>query len=445
MGVKYLTTETSICQVAGLADSFALVKLAPRSKRPVERSWQTREAPRCETVAKWLAAGYGIGLRLGPQPCGDYLIAVDIDSAEGAAWLRAKGGVPISPAIRSARGMKYILKLPRGMRLSKIVPAAGVEILGEAHQIVLPSPNSDGRFWVITPHELNFEIPEPHPWLIRLIWDHNRRARRKLPAKRPSIGIRECGGISTQGGDQPRLGRGLGYFIREILPARRGGDSNHPVLLGAAIVAHKIDRLRGDALVAALSEANQRLSPCERESKRQLWAIARCVEQRSYGFNARVYSERTGTDYHVAKLIYGLVSRFDRDRACQNIYMPREEITRRIQRTVALKGKWIAQGVAVWDGSIAELSRLSGVSAATIRHRLKRGEIPLIVATLRQGVSTRLIFAWTPLQFRVFATSINSLKYRGGLRGDVGVLGVGGDVGTGEGEGGLGYWCRDGP
>jgi hypothetical protein len=445
---KYLITEPSICQVLGLADKFALVRLAPRSKRPVEQSWQAKPAPNREAVAQWLADGYGIGLRLGQQPSGDFLVAIDVDSPKGAAWLRAKGGVPVCPVIQSNRGPKYILKLPHRIRLSKIVPTQGIEILGEGCQIVLPTPNApDDRFWVISPEELNWEIPYPHEWLLRLIREHGRRARREMPAKRPYIAIRECGGISEAPSTQARLGRGLGYFITEILPARRGQDSNHPALLGAAIVAHKIDRLRGDALVAALGEVNQRLSPCERESKRQLWAIARCVQRAGYGFNARVYAERTGTDYRIARLIYGLLARFDRDRANnQGVYMPREEITTRIQRTIALKGRWIAQGVALWDGSLTELAQQSGVKRETIRSRLRRGGIPLVVADLRQGVSTRLIFAWTPLQFSILSTWVNSLKYLYGL----GVLGdVGAEGGRGEGEGvraqSWGYRIRDGP
>jgi hypothetical protein len=219
--------------------------------------------------------------------------------------------------------------------------------------------------------------------------------------------------------------------------------------LGAAIVAHRIDRLKGGALVAALNEVNQRLCPHERESRRQLAAIARCVERAGYGFNAKVYSERTETPYHISKLVYGLVSRFDRDRVCQNIYMSRAEITLRVQRTVALKGKWIAQGVAIWDGSLTELSRLSGVSRETIRSRLKRGGIPLVVAVVQHGVPTRLIFAWRPLQFSILSTVVNSIKYIEGMGGELGVLGVGGDVGTGEGEGvraqSWGYRIRDGP
>jgi hypothetical protein len=210
MGVKYLITQTSTCQVAELADQFALVKLAPRSKRPVERFWHVREAPNREEVAQWLDDGCGIGLRLGPQPSGDFLIAIDVDSTKGAAWLRDNGGVPVCPTIQSKRGRKYILKLPHGIRLSKIVPTQGIEILGEGHQIVLPTPNApDDRFWVISLEELNFEIPYPHPWLLKLIRDHNRRARRELPAKSPTVGIRECGGISEAPPDQPRLGRAL--------------------------------------------------------------------------------------------------------------------------------------------------------------------------------------------------------------------------------------------
>lgn len=73
--------------LACLVAHFALVKLAPRSKRPIERGWQRKDPPSLTTVESWLRDGYGLGLRLGKQPDGAYLVAVDVDSADGANWL----------------------------------------------------------------------------------------------------------------------------------------------------------------------------------------------------------------------------------------------------------------------------------------------------------------------------------------------------------------------
>jgi hypothetical protein len=79
----------------------------------------------------------------------------------------------------------------------------------------------------------------------------------------------------------PKSWRG---FCHNILPHRAVAGSNHPALLGAAIVGHRVSKLRGGDLVQQLAVVNEQLSEHERVSRRELVAIARCTEQRRYGF-----------------------------------------------------------------------------------------------------------------------------------------------------------------
>lgn len=360
---------------------LSLIKLAPHSKRPAERRWQRKPAPSAETVESWIADGYGIGLRLGLQPNGAYLIAIDVDSEEGARWLRERGGVPLCPTILSARGHKYILKLPAGLRVSKITPAKGLEILGEGHQIVLPSPNApDNRFWVITLEECG-EIPEPHPWLIRLIRERQRADKRKSrgrsPAIKPAAARAKGEPISDHPPEQTRLGRALALFAQEILPYATAADSNHPRLLAGAIVAHRLDGLRDHDLINALEEINAQLPPDERENPRQLAAIARCTERRRYGFNARVYSERTGTPYEIARRVYEFVSVWERVER-EPALMKREEFEHRLLKALQ-EHAHLSGDILVWWGTVERLATLAQVSPYTLRNRITRRDLPPLI------------------------------------------------------------------
>jgi hypothetical protein len=434
---KY-STRGRESQVLQIPYRWALVKLAPRTKRPAERGWATCSPPSPEQVRRWLADGYGVGLRLGRQPDGRFLIAVDVDSSEGARWLFERGGVPVCPTIKSARGHKYILSLP--FAISYCQPARGVEILGQGHQVALPSPSApDDRFWAIPPSEVP-DIPAPHEWLVKILRRHKIRDKRRAVATRKAepaqTAPRERDATrdahSVPSAPKHTVSKELAWFCQNILPHRTVVGSNHPALLGAAIVGHRVSNLRGGDLVQQLAVVNEQLSEHERVSRRELVAIARCTERKRYGFNARVYAERTGTMYHIARMVYSMIQSFDRPPSL-GLRMPSREVTRRIQRAIVLHGQWTSPGVAVLDCSMAKLAELAHVNPHTIHKRYARARVaPLVSALTSNGLPTRWVFAWNAQQLSIFLTFGQALRwwYKGGMR--CGGL-EGGGWGTGDG------------
>jgi hypothetical protein len=434
---KY-STKSSESQVPQIPYHWALVKLVPYTKRPAARGWATSSPPSPEQVRRWLADGYGVGLRLGWQPDGRFLIAVDVDSSEGARWLFEQGGVPVCPAIKSARGHKYILSLP--FAISYCQPVRGVEILGQGHQVALPSPYApDDRFWAIPPSDVP-DIPAPHDWLTKILRRHKMRAKRRAVATRkakpaqtaPQARDANRAAHSATSAPKRTLSKELAWFCHNILPHRAVAGSNHPALLGAAIVGHRVSKLRGGDLVQQLAVVNEQLSEHERVSRRELAAIARCTEQRRYGFNARVYAERTGTPYHIARTVYSMIQAFDRPPSL-GLRMQSREVTRRIQRTIVLHGQWVSPGVAVLDCSMATLAELAHVNPHTIHKRYARARVaPLVSALTTNGLPTRWVFAWNAQQLSIFLTFGQALRwvYKGGRQcGGLGG-GVWGDGGS---------------
>jgi hypothetical protein len=154
----------------------------------------------------------------------------------------------------------------------------------------------------------------------------------------------------------------------------------------------------------------------------------RCTEQRRYGFNALVYAERTGTPYHIARTVYSMIQSFDR-LPSRGLRMPSHEVTRRIQRTIALHGRWVSPGVAVLDCSMARLAELARVSPHTIHKRCARTKVPpLVRVQTSNGLPTRWVFAWSAQQLSVFLTLVQALRciYRSGML-CYGLDGAGGD------------------
>jgi hypothetical protein len=413
---KY-STKSIACQVPHTPYHLALVKLVPYTKRPAERGWATCSPPSPEQVKRWLADGYGVGLRLGRQPDGRFLIAVDVDSPEGARWLFEQGGVPVCPAIKSARGHKYILSLP--FAISYCQPARGVEILGQGHQVALPSPYApDDRFWAIPLSEVP-DIPAPHEWLVKILRRHKIRAKKRAVATRkvgpsktaPKEKDANRDAHSATSAPKHTLSKELAWFCQNILPHRTVVGSNHPALLGAAIVGHRVGGLRGGDLVQQLAVVNEQLSEHERVSKRELISIARCTERKRYGFNAWVYAERTGTPYHIARTVYSMIQSFDRPPSL-GLRMPSREVSRRIQRAIALHGQWVSPGVAVLDCSMAKLAELARVNHHTLHKRCARARVaPLVSALTRNGLPTRWVFVWSAQQLSIFLTLVQALRW----------------------------------
>lgn len=284
----------------------------------------------------------------------------------------------------------------------------GVELLGEGHQVVLPTPNSpDDRYWVITPEELNWEISQPHPWLVKLLKQKKTRSR-------------TCSRRARKVPEKPALGRALDFYLEHVLPYATEVDSNHPRLLAAAIIAHQVDGRKNQELLGALRCVNKELPPEERVSSRELAAIARCVQRNGYGFNPSTYAARTGTDPAIARKICSFWGRIKHN----PVYMSRKHFDQRIRRVIWFRGQPVAPGVRALTASEAEISRLAGVSQKTLQARRLRDALPPFVTAYtkvgREGAVTLLYalgnFAWSALGIsEIENTQIPLSNYKKGV------------------------------
>lgn len=111
-------------------------------KHPVGAEWQTRpvDLPGIERalVRDWR---HNIGLRMGTQPCGWRLVAIDVDGPRSLLEpLEAKwGALPETLTATSGKGMHLVYRLRDGAAMPKNATkiAPGVDIRSEGGQIVV--------------------------------------------------------------------------------------------------------------------------------------------------------------------------------------------------------------------------------------------------------------------------------------------------------------------
>lgn len=151
-------------------------------KHPIQSSWQKRELSLDELrdqVAR-LRFTPNIGMVLGKQRDGEYIIAVDVDDAERFAELEAElGPLPPTPRCDSGRGYRLFYTLPPEIDLTRIKnvtglgsspgkPKPGVDIKAERGQVVIaPSLHANGKRYVWT--RAGEIIPLPHQWAMMLL------------------------------------------------------------------------------------------------------------------------------------------------------------------------------------------------------------------------------------------------------------------------------------
>lgn len=147
-----MTTEIST--LAGMGCRF--VRLARREKRPLGTAWQARSTDNPADVAAWLAAGYNVGLLLGPA---SGVVDVEYDEWPGIDELAAFGLTDIpTPTWRSSRGEHRLYRYEPWMPETAVVRVGLLEVRvgGRAAQSVLPpSIHPDGQpyEWIVHPQE----------------------------------------------------------------------------------------------------------------------------------------------------------------------------------------------------------------------------------------------------------------------------------------------------
>lgn len=369
------------------------VKLRARTKIPLERDWPNRSCDPGQAIED----GYGIGLVLGVQPDGRYLIALDVDSEGGKEFLMGQE-LPLCPTIWSKRGPKLLFTSPVCISHAKIHD--GIEVLGERHQICLPSPHSpDGRYWG---PGLEVGIPEAPVWLVEMLRKGGDDAVSGVSVS-GACDKRDLVPSDTPPTNSPPLSaRALQAFLEGVAPLAIRSDSNKPLLCGAAIVAHRMDDLRGDDLVKAVQWANGKLNGVYRVSQSEAAAVARSVERNRLRFNPKVLHERTGIPLDACKTMLGFIREWDRGpRSCAHEHLSPQEIATRVLTTVCCVGRRVGWMI-LWRGTIADLARETGISCHTLKRYVARRYLgPLIlIQDVRRGPGGGMLLA-SPLRLLI--------------------------------------------
>lgn len=148
-------------------------------KHPIAKNWQNHIASREELLDQLTRLKFvpNVGMVLGKQPAGPYLVAVDVDDAQRFAKLEAElGALPETPRCDSGRGYRLIFEIPHSIDTDTLVNVTGLggepglDVKCKGGQIVIaPSLHASGRRYVWT--KVGAVAKLPMTWALELIQD----------------------------------------------------------------------------------------------------------------------------------------------------------------------------------------------------------------------------------------------------------------------------------
>jgi len=167
-----------------------VLPIKPGHKRPPMASWQHAATDDATSIDNWYTGLYrtaGVGLALGPQPCGRYLFAIDVDTHDPAhnGWdaltdLEAEhGALPDTwRSLTGAGGGHLIFAVPAGVTVRNQQAsgnriAAGIDVRGDGGQIVVaPTVHPDTQRtyeWEAGYAPWERDVAEAPAWLVELV------------------------------------------------------------------------------------------------------------------------------------------------------------------------------------------------------------------------------------------------------------------------------------
>lgn len=166
----------------GKVHDKTLIGSSSTGKHPIQSNWQKRELSLDELKDQLARTRFtpNVGMVLGKQPGGEYIVAIDIDDADRFAELEAElGPLPETPRCDSGRGYRLFYTLPPEIdvgRLKNVTglgsetgnPKPGVDIKAEGGQVVIaPSLHANGKRYIWT--KVGDFAHLPLQWAMRLL------------------------------------------------------------------------------------------------------------------------------------------------------------------------------------------------------------------------------------------------------------------------------------
>lgn len=146
-------------------------------KHPIASNWQ-KHAYTIDELKDQIARlkfTPNIGIVLGDQPCGVYLVAIDVDDAQRFAKLETElGTLPETARCDSGRGYRLFYEMPHEIDLTRVVnvtglgsePGVDVKVRG-GQVVVAPSLHASGKRYVWT--RVGPVAPLPMQWAMMLL------------------------------------------------------------------------------------------------------------------------------------------------------------------------------------------------------------------------------------------------------------------------------------
>jgi predicted P-loop ATPase len=146
--LQVTTIHAPIATGDGVACTCGRVDCTAKGKHPVEKSWQRRPLTSDQEVRDAFARlkfTPNLGIVLGEQPRGAYVISIDEDDAERLELLEQEyGELPATASCKSARGRKLFFSVPPSVphadlrNVTGLGGAKGVDVKVKGGQVVVP-------------------------------------------------------------------------------------------------------------------------------------------------------------------------------------------------------------------------------------------------------------------------------------------------------------------
>lgn len=217
-----VSKQSATLSAADLAKlGLAPIPVRAREKRPVEAGWQNASID-AKATDRHIARGGNVGLRMGPQPDGRILVAIDDDEPGAIAAAEAElGALPATLTNRTAKGHHRIFEWPaeRAMPANAVRVRRGIDVRAAGGQIVVaPSLHPSGHRYEWA--HVAEPVALPDAWVEALAT----RAPREKPAAgsapRSALGDRVARVIGVvyphyAAGGRHTLTRALGSWLHE--------------------------------------------------------------------------------------------------------------------------------------------------------------------------------------------------------------------------------------
>lgn len=370
---------------------FNVLPLKPQSKKPSIQwtKFQDTQISRNKLLSE-IKPKSNLGVVTGQV---SNLLVVDLDSQDAIRWYYEQFSnlPPVTPAVRTSRGIHVYYKYPSGLDISKVELRDKVEIFGNGHQVCLPpSLHPSGRKYEWLNNPLEVELAKLPQWLKSTLREYGST----------SQNVKEHHSVSsksTKSLEKPRKVDTSTQTIKDLL--------NHKVFSGKAksgscngrYLSHLITGFRLDLDKAKAIQATKNKYP--KLDKSTIKDSARTVYQQGYGLSPAkmidlgIKREQAESLYKKLLEVTGGYCEVEHTTS----YQSREEFNINV-----FKASLALTLTGTHHTTYERFSEFSGVSQSTLAHK-DRKELPQFVEIKSINGKGIVVYNYLPIFLTILA------------------------------------------